>query len=193
MKKEIKKNKKIRYFVRNWSIVLYSSISFAALLSIISTIFIFLDYNKLPFLILLIVSIVILISSLVVLFVYLGKMKAITYKNLYQRTISNLENIEHYNFELAKYDVEKFHEFDELNNVIKHIQYNYDDIIIASVIKKYDDYGFSYLREFGNLEVIRAHDLVDQIPSLLNTSRTYRNLFFSIKFAYILAIILNLP
>ena len=145
MKKEVKKNKKSRYFVRNWSIVLYSSISFAALLTIISTIFIFLDYNKLPFLILLIVSIVILISSLVVLFVYLGKMKTITYKNLYQRTISNLENIEHYNFELAKYDVEKFNEFDELNNVIKHIQYNYDDIIIASVIKKYDDYGFSYL------------------------------------------------
>ena len=87
MKKEVKKNKKIRYFVRNWSIVLYSSISFAALLSIISTIFIFLDYNKLPFLILLIVSIVILISSLVVLFIYLGKMRTITYKNLYQRTI----------------------------------------------------------------------------------------------------------
>ena len=134
MKKEVKKNKKIRYFVRNWSIVLYSSISFAALLSIISTIFIFLDYNKLPFLILLIVSIVILISSLVVLFIYLGKMRTITYKNLYQRTISNLENIEHYNFELAKYDVEKFHEFDELNNVIKHIQYNYDDIIISTSV-----------------------------------------------------------
>ena len=183
MKKENKrKTQKIRYFVRNWSITLYVLIGVALTLIVISTIFLFLNYDKLVFLILLIVSSIILLSSITILFIYLGKMKAITYKNLYQRTISNLENIEHYNFELAKYDVEKFNEFDELNNVIKHIQYNYDDIIIASVIKKYDDYGFSYLREFGNLEVIRAHDLVDQIPSLLNTSRTYRNLFFSIKF-----------
>ena len=181
MKKENKrKTQKIKYFVRNWSITLYVLIGVALTLIVISTIFLFLNYDKLVFLILLIVSSIILVSSITILFIYLGKMSTITYKNLYQRTISNLENIEHYNFELVKYDVEKFHEFDELNNVIKHIQYNYDDIIIASVIKKYDDYGFSYLREFGNLEVIRAHDLVDQIPSLLNTSRTYRNLFFSI-------------
>ena len=145
MKTENKrKTQKIRYFVRNWSITLYVLIGVALTLIVISTIFLFLNYDKLVFLILLIVSSIILLSSITILFVYLGKMKTIAYKNLYQRTISNLENIEHYNFELAKYDVEKFNEFDELNNVIKHIQYNYDDIIIASVIKKYDDYGFSY-------------------------------------------------
>ena len=69
MKKENKrKTQKIKYFVRNWSITLYVLIGVALTLIVISTIFLFLNYDKLVFLILLIVSSIILVFSFFIIY-----------------------------------------------------------------------------------------------------------------------------